>query len=218
MSALVEFSIRSEAFHLGKALSRPESMYLELERVVPTGEQAMPFVWATGSDHERFERHVRERPEVREFTRLDVVDAHRLYRIEWASPPLDLLNGIAEAEGTVLEARGDDQWLFRVRFASHDRLSQFHTYCGEAGLPLTIERMSTATGGPNARRRFGITREQREAITMALDRGYFETPSQVGLDALAAELGISRQAVSNRIRRANRAIIQTVLESTTHRD
>ena len=190
-------------------------MHLELERVVPTGAQVVPFVWATGSDHERFERHVSEYPKVRECTPLDVVDPHRLYRIEWVPRPLDLLNGIREAEGTILEARGDGQWQFRVRFPSHERLSQFHTYCGETELPITVDRTYTTTGGPNSRRRFGITREQREAITMALDRGYFETPSQVGLEALAAELGISRHAVSKRIRRANRAILQTVLESTT---
>jgi predicted DNA binding protein len=48
---------------------------------------------------------------------------------------------------------------------------------------------------------------------LALRRGYFATPSEVELADLADDLGISRQAVSNRIRRANEKILHKVLLS-----
>jgi predicted DNA binding protein len=59
--------------------------------------------------------------------------------------------------------------------------------------------------------RFGLSQEQREALVLALRRGYFETPSEVGLDELAEELDITRQALSNRIRRGNRNVLRKVL-------
>lgn len=48
----------------------------------------------------------------------------------------------------------------------------------------------------------GIRAEQREALTAAVNRGYFETPREVTLDELAQELDLPRSTVSYRLRRA----------------
>lgn len=66
MSVNLEFTIEAEDFALGEVLSGPRGMRLSLERIVPTGTQIMPFVWASGADHEAFERNVRENPRVKE--------------------------------------------------------------------------------------------------------------------------------------------------------
>nr|WP_255473553.1 helix-turn-helix domain-containing protein [Halogeometricum sp. CBA1124] len=47
-----------------------------------------------------------------------------------------------------------------------------------------------------------MTDLQRETLALAIRRGYFEVPRSATLSDLAAELGVSKQAVSERLRRA----------------
>lgn len=214
MSVLLEFSIPGKEFQLGRVLSGPPEMHLELERIVPTGAMMMPFVWATGDDHDAFERKVRAHSTVADLLVLDVLGDSGLYRIEWADEPTDLIEGIARADAVVLEARGNGDWTFRLRFPDHDKLSQFHNYVIDRDIPIHIERTYTLTERTQRGHRFDLTAEQREALVLALQRGYFETPSAVSLDDLAEELDITRQAVSARIRRGNEKILHEVLLSS----
>lgn len=212
MSVILEFSIPATGFHLGEVLSGPP-MRIKLERIVPTGDMVMPFVWATGTDHDGFAEMVRSQSDVRELLALDRVGESGLYRIEWEEPPMDLIEGIAEADGVVLEAHGRDDWTFRVRFPDHDDLSAFHDYVTERNVSVHIDRTYTLAEATDLVCRFGLSQEQRDALLLALQHGYFETPRETGLDALADELDISRQALSNRIRRGNEKILREVLFS-----
>ncbi|TYT60338.1 helix-turn-helix domain-containing protein [Natrialba swarupiae] len=216
MSVILEFSLPATEFQLGEALSGTP-MQLEIERIVPTGDMIMPFVWATGDDHDSFAEGVRSQPNVRELFALDRIGESGLYRIEWDRPPLDLLDGIATAEGVVLEARGHDDWTFRLRFSDHDNLSTFHNYVIENDVDVHIDRTYTLTEATGVGRRFDLSEEQREALLLALREGYFETPSETSLNALADELDISRQAFSDRIRRGNEKILREVLLSSGER-
>ena len=214
MSVILEFSIPATDFQLGEVLSGDPQMRIELERIVPTGGMMMPFVWATGDDHGAFAARVRSHASVDEFHELDAVGDSRLYRIEWVDAPTDLIEGISRADAVVLEARGHDEWVFRLRFPDHDKLSAFHNYIIEHGIPIHVDRTYTLSETTEHGHRFGLSQEQREALVLALDAGYFETPSAVSLEELADELGISPQALSNRIRRGNEKVLRAVLLSS----
>lgn len=219
MSVLLEFAVGSDQFKLGHVLSESGDMHFELERIVPTSDHVMPFVWvATEGDPDeelpRFEERVRASDRVRELVALDRVDDGGLYRIEWEEDAEGLITALAETEASVLEARGDGTWTFRVRFADHDRLTDFHNSLTDLGVTIHIERTYTFTEESARRRDFGLTNEQREALVLALKRGYFETPSRASLDELAGELGVTKQAVSNRIRRGNEKILRPLLLSS----
>lgn len=215
MSVILEFTIDTEDFHLGQVLSGvPRGMYLELERLVPTGNMIMPFIWATGQDHETFEERVRNQPMVKEFFALDKIDDSGLYRIEWADKPMDLIEGIAAADAVVLEAKADEAWQFQLRFFDNDQLVQFHNFVIDHRIPIHIERTYSMTEKWEGEYQFGLTPAQREALILALRRGYFETPSKASLKDMAEELGISGQALSDRIRRGNETILRKVLLSS----
>ena len=215
MSVIVEFTIDSEDFQLGEVLSGTPSMDLELERVVPMGPMIMPFIWATGDAHETFEKGVRDHSAVNAFFALDTVEDSALYRIEWEGEPTDLIEGIAAADAVVLEARGNKQWTFRLRFPDHDKLSRFHNFIRNHDIPIHIDRTYTLTETTGRSHRFDLSQEQREALVLATREGYFATPRETGLEALAEHLGISEQAVSNRIRRGNEKILHQVLLTPT---
>lgn len=61
--------------------------------------------------------------------------------------------------------------------------------------------------GPREARRDGLTREQRALLRLALDLGYYEVPARVKLTQLARYTGVSKAAVSKRLRRAERKIL-----------
>lgn len=214
MSVILGFSIDAEAFTLGRVLGGSPEMRLELERSVPTGEMAVPFVWATGDDHDAFERRVRDHPAVKELVVLDRLGQSGLYRIAWEEEPTDLTATIAAANAVVLDAYGDRRWVFRLRFPDHAMLSRFHDTVVEHGISLNVDRAYTLTEPTGHGHRFGLTQDQRDALVLALRRGYFETPSETALDELADTLGISRQAVSQRIRRGTKAVLSEVLLSS----
>ncbi|MFP9060950.1 helix-turn-helix domain-containing protein [Natrialbaceae archaeon A-chndr2] len=211
MSVILEFTIGGKKFILGQVLSGPEIMHLELERIVPTGDMIMPFVWVTGENHDAFEETVQAHPAVKELIALDVVGDSALYRIEWHDEPTDLIEGIAAADAVILEARGNRQWQFRLRFPNHDKLSDFHNFILDHDIPIHIERTYTLSETTERGHQFDLSPEQREALVLATRQGYFATPRETSLEEIAEELGISEQAVSNRIRRGNEKILQQVL-------
>lgn len=214
MSVLVEFSIDSGDFLLGRVLQGSEELSFELERIVPTSDAVMPFVWVTGGQFEALEANVKRSDAVGELLALDKVGERALYRITWTRPHTGLIEVIGETDGTIMEATGDDErWQFRLRFVNHDKLSTFYNLCTENDLPVYVERTYTLTESVEGGHRLDLSAEQREALVLALERGYFDTPRQVRLDDLAAELDISQQALSDRIRRGNEKVLRAVLLS-----
>lgn len=214
MSVILEFTIDSEDFQIGEALSGTPNMHLELERIVPTGDMMMPFVWATGANHDAFRENVKAHPAIKTLLVLDCVGESTLYRVVWEVDPIDLIEGIVEASAVILEARGNKEWTFRLRFPDHDKLSYFHNFILEQKLSIHIDRTYTLTETTERGHRFNLSQEQREALVLAAKQGYFATPRETSLDSLADQLGISEQAVSNRVRRGNEKILREVLLSS----
>ncbi len=57
-----------------------------------------------------------------------------------------------------------------------------------------------------------ITTKQREALETAVNAGYYETPRESNLSALAAELSISESAVSQRLNAAETKLVKSFLK------
>ena len=60
-----------------------------------------------------------------------------------------------------------------------------------------------------------ITPKQWEALELAFERGYYDRPRRTDLSALAAELDISKSAVSQRLRAAETRLVSAVLQSVS---
>lgn len=76
----------------------------------------------------------------------------------------------------------------------------------------------TVVDGPDATEHVtfdlsSLTQKQREAIELAVIRGYFDTDSDTELRDLAAELGISKPAVSQRLRIAQSKLVQEIFDT-----
>jgi predicted DNA binding protein len=56
-----------------------------------------------------------------------------------------------------------------------------------------------------------VTGPQREALVLAVERGYYDIPRRCSTAELAAVLGVSDQAVSERLRRGIATLVERTL-------
>lgn len=214
MSVVAEFTIPAETFGLGRLLSSRTGVRVELERLVPTGNEVMPYFWVerVDGDFETFERELRGDELVSELNVLDRIGDETLYAIEWEQIPESLIQGIARSDGAILEGRGSEgHWRFVIRFPDHARLTDFHEFLNDHDIAIHVDRIHTRGDDHEREYDFGLTDEQRETLTSAVGRGYFEVPRGVTLADLAEELGITRQAASERVRRGANTVLRSVL-------
>jgi hypothetical protein len=122
---------------------------------------------------------------------------------------------VTSHDGFVLEARSSsfedglggwyERWVLPDRQALHDIWQRARN----DGFQFEVlefrerNRGDPEYTGPNA-----ITDEQREALVMAFERGYFEEPRETSLEDLAAELDVSASAVGARLRRGMNSLVR----------
>jgi len=205
------FELAGDELLFGELVDGPNAPSLEVEQVVPAGDQVMPYVLVSGQGVEEFEERAREQAGVASIRLLDRVDDQGLYRIEWSRDAEEFVSGILDTGGTVIEARGSADWVFRIRFEDRTDLAVFRTHCRDHDIDSRLRqvRQRAELTGPD--RAFDLTEAQSEALTVAFERGYFEVPREVTFDELAGDLDITPQAVSDRVRRGVRNVLTSAL-------
>lgn len=216
MTVIADFSVPAEQFALGHLLEVRPGVQIRLESMVPTGDAAIPYFWAESPDVEAIESALRESPIVEDVSIVDEVESESLFRVEWNEEVDGLVDVIRESDAVVLEARGHgDNWSFQVRFPEYEALSTFYRDVVDEGISIDLEGVHNPVD-PNRAATYDLTTEQREALTLALEEGYFAIPRQITMVELAEELGISDSAASQRIRRGlTKVLSATVVRRTT---
>lgn len=94
----------------------------------------------------------------------------------------------------------------------HDVLEGVLEAAGET-VGVSLERISPLGGEDAApvERRWDLTPAQVEAVRAAYRMGYFEVPREVTADAVATELGVSKSAFLERLRRAQAGLFGQVV-------
>lgn len=216
MSILVDFGITTDHFELGAFIAEREGLTGELERIVPTDDRVIPFVWVTGREEDLEELTdslvaSEKTDDVSVLDRLSIANTgskQYLYRIEWILEDLDIIRGIVLADGAILRGESvDDHWRLQFRFSRHEDVATFYQYLADNGITdfqiWSIQELRGRTNHETS----PLTVQQREALTLAAERGYFDLPRRTSLEAIGEELGITQQATSERVRRAVRNVV-----------
>lgn len=211
MAVIVELTLDADAFDLGRVTSVLDDVHIELERVVPTGRDIMPYFWAQAQDFEAFERAVSEDELVDSLEALSHVHDRVLYHVVWHETVTNLTRILEDSGATILQAQGNERWVFNLRFRDHVGLRDFHDSCQEQGLEFHVDRIYTLEEDPEGAFELGLTDEQHDALVAAVEHGYFEVPRGGKLSDVAADLGISQQAASERVRRGANRVLKDVL-------
>lgn len=217
MSVFAEFSLPVTAFPPGGRLRAYPDAVVDLEETVPTGSVTHYF-WVVDDEYDRLVEDLRTDSSVESVTVLDELDDRALVRIHWndVTPVLEL---IAEHGAILAEATGSGNgWSFTLRFPNQDALSEFYEACH--GHAIALELRSVSEAGFSTSDDDELTLPQRETVVAAFEAGYFDVPRRTTIAELADQLGISDQAVSERLRRGLRKFLAGTLrgEEDTDRD
>ncbi|NHX35148.1 MULTISPECIES: helix-turn-helix domain-containing protein [Halolamina] len=211
MSVIVELTIPSAAFELGRILRVKGATQLTLETMVPLGGKPTPFVRIRNDARETFERSVREHPSVNEINLVNTHDDESLYALNWEPSDSSLLRRILDLDAALLGATATaDTWGLELRFPTHAALSTFQDYYLEEDIEVSIERIYNLTK-PDAGPWYGLTGPQRETLTYAVETGYYSLPRQISTQELASTFDISDQAVTERLRRGISTLVLNTL-------
>ncbi|SIR98945.1 Predicted DNA binding protein, contains HTH domain [Haladaptatus litoreus] len=213
MAVIVELSLSPENFPLGTVLTAETDLHIEFERIVPVGADVVPIFWAWDGDLDAFEQRVRDDTNVQQLLAIDEVGDRRLYLLNWDIPAGAFLEGLTTTEGIIRNAHGHgtDDWEFELLFPSYEHLTRFHNISRENDIEYTLGTIQSLSDAGASQLKNIITDKQREALMLAFQRGYFETPRQVTLSELATELDITQQSLSDRIRHGIEAIVEHTL-------
>jgi predicted DNA binding protein len=151
---------------------------------------------------------------VRNVAQLVDTEGRRLYRVtftdygeQFATFPV-----WSELDISILDSTGTHEgWEVRMRMPDRSALRAFRSVCADRDVPLELVSIYEERAGGETRR--GLTDEQREALRVARELGYFEVPRGTSMTEISNRLGISSQAVSERIRRGTDSLVDQLLPS-----
>ena len=202
MSVITEVRIPSDDFELGQILDLEGAAAIELETLVPSGDVTVPLFWVYEPVDSGFLDTVGRYPTVNSVTEVDVFEDRTLFRLDWNASQDHLFRCILDHDGQILGATGSSEaWDFEIRFGEREALSQFQTCCEDAHISMEIYRVYNPTN-PGVGPWYGLSEPQRNALMLAVQMGYYDIPRGCTTEELAEELGISDQAVTERLRRA----------------
>ncbi|MDF9745515.1 helix-turn-helix domain-containing protein [Natrinema salsiterrestre] len=201
MATEATFTVPSDQFPLGSVFDRFPDVTVELERIIPARDVVVPYFWVRGTRVDDIEAAFTDHPGVERIDLVDSVADEYLLRVEWSREYRGVLNALTETAIPLVEAVGtSQQWTFDVRGDDRSDIAVFQKRCREDEVPITLTKLTALTPIETATEA-ALTEPQAEALVLAYDRGYFNSPRDVTMAELGEELGITQQAVASRLRR-----------------
>ncbi len=211
VSTIITVDIPADEFALQETLESVSDIEFEVERVAAhEGDSVTPYIWVTSDVLDQVDEAFENDPSIRHAELLETVDGSWLYRMDWIEKIELITYMLTEEEATVMDAYGrEDRWTLRILFPKHDGLSRTNEFCENAELTFTVKTIHEMEA--NRHGRFGLTEKQHETLQTAIENGFYDIPRSVTIDELAGELDVTHQAISERLRRAHRNLVQDAL-------
>ncbi|ELZ91788.1 DNA binding domain-containing protein [Haloferax mucosum ATCC BAA-1512] len=217
MCLIVEVVTPLSGFPLGRVVEQYD-IEIELERSISTSASVASFLWVRGPDARTFETAADSVPSIDDLRLIEAVPDGVLYAVEWVFDRSPLFAGLVDPRIVLLECLATaDSWWLRLRVPSHGALTDLRSDWTDRGLETEFARISSL-GSAETPASEQLTSHQREALLLALERGYFDEHRRTSLDELGDELDISRQAVAARLRRAYRTLAERVRDESSYNE
>ncbi|MFC3960273.1 helix-turn-helix domain-containing protein [Halovivax cerinus] len=222
MGLVAEFDIECPALPLAGVASAVPEATIGLDLQYNHGDRPPFVVTVTDGSRRALEPALTDADDVATWTLIGDAGSTRRYRARPAYSFADQLgDAIDDLEG-LTDLATEDAIIERIEvlpggwrqtgwFLDRTAFDAFASFWQDnAGFRL---RRLTCDGDPEPAGD-GLTDEQREALRIAYERGYFEIPRRTSLDALADELDIAASSVSERLRRAQTQLVQETVAPT----
>jgi len=211
MTTVVELDIPAERLGFAQTFDRVPTFEFQIGGLIG---DSPPLVWATGPDRMAIERAFERDPSVSLLATVTQSGGAAgdcwLFRLELGEEAKLFEQLVAKHEGAILGAHGANGcWSVKLLFHDHEAVSHCHDLFEKYEFRVEVTRVSGTDNLATART--PLTKTQYETIDAAYELGYFDIPRAVTLEELAAELGISHQALSERLRRSHAALVSAEL-------
>lgn len=214
MAVEASFTIDQDDFPLSAVFEQLPDATIKLDRVVPTNNAVIPYFWIRADDTTKLTTDLTEDIGVDQIKIIDEVEDTMFVRIDWNLDHESVLTAIVNTDVTLLSGHGDEErWTFEIRASKQAEISAFQTYCRDHSIPIELTQLH-ALASLKSDEEYDLTEGQREALVLAYSRGYFDSPRDANQDDLAAELGITRQAVASRLQRGLRRLVASTVISS----
>lgn len=141
---------------------------------------------------------------------LDEGDLNHVYRVQWTADDGHPFASVDSDNVTILGGISrNGTWRLTMQFDSGESLESFRRRVTEDDGGWQIHRVLWSTDTVSVIER--LTPVQRETLETAVARGYFDIPRGISTTELADELGVTTNAVSERLRRAEREVFDSML-------
>lgn len=214
MSLTCEFELLSPDLPL-TAIANDLETVLHVDDVISATRESPALVFsATGVDPDHLEEDLDDQPLIHEYVALESAYAESRYRISLDGDPTGVYAHLVDLRthptGAVVTGRG---WKVSARFADRSDLDAFRTACEETTVEFRPLRLFETEANPVDD--YGLTAPQHEALRVAARMGYFDVPRNADLSDLADELDTTTSALSERLRRGQRQLIERTIAGAT---
>lgn len=211
MATLVTGTLPCEEFVLAETLQAVPEATIEIETLVEIGDgTVLPLVWAQAPDLDQLDDALRMDSTIETVDVLASFDEERLYRLTWTTTTAFIVGMLTANDAILLSATAaNGRWTLRVLYPDHDGIRATQDTCETHNVRFEIEAVREIDRADLGRH--GLTTKQSETLELACRRGYFAIPREVDLEAIADELGISHQALSERLRRGIQTLVGNAL-------
>jgi predicted DNA binding protein len=215
MGTIVDTTVKATDFALADTFEAvPEATFESVRIVAHESERTMPYFWTTAEDGDALDDALAADDTVTGATRVTAANGRYLYRLEWHSTVQSVLRTLLARKATLLEATcRSGRWHLRLLFPDHDSISATNEACETYGVDLTVQRVKRVQDlvGSDSH---DLSEQQREALRAAIETEYYGVPREMTLEGLAEKLGVSHQALSERLRRGHRNLVTNTLCDT----
>ena len=208
MATMAILHVPAEDLYLAPTFAQHPDLTCEIERAVAQGSLGH---WFEGTTRSHLETSLEADRTVEEFEHVISESGKLLYTVEPGANVAQLYELVVDHGGTLLKAHGaDHSWTIRLRFENHDAVRGLYEELLGRGVGVEISKLQTLVD--HTYESIGLTAEQYEALETAIELSYFGIPRETTLEEVAAELDISHQALSERLRRAYRTLVTANLD------
>lgn len=201
------FTVGQSDFPLTGVFEQLDGATVRLDRLVPTADAVVPYLWVHGGTVDDLTTDLAEDHGVDDVTVVDELSDHFIVRVDWNLDHESVLTAIVETEVVLRSGVGnEDQWTFEVRASEQRELSAFQAYCRDHGVTIDLTQLHELSAADSSGD-YDLTDGQRQVLELAYASGYFDSPRAADQSDIAAELDVSRQAVSARLQRGLRRLV-----------
>ena len=215
MTTVVELEIPADRFGAARAFDQVPTFECQIGGMIGGSP---PLVWVSGPDRATVREALEDDPSVEVIASLsddqargpDGATQRWLFQLEFGDEVKLFEQIVTENDGTIVAASGENgRWSIKLLFHDRESLSECYELFEQYDFRIEVTRLTGMDDFATAQT--PLTQTQYETICKAHELGYFDIPRQITLKELAAELDISHQALSERLRRCHAALVSAEL-------